>query len=204
MGRPPDPDAAPGRVRRGPSGGRAIWVACDGPKGFAVANRLADGAFFAPTAFVDQVERLPEKAVLVFGTVLEVGEPPTSDRAKAAIGSQLAAAYHIVHERAGADAVDELPGGREWRSTIDQVPADRRHLAIHEAHLVAANARDQVIVEQGAAIAPSLMWIDETAGLAARTKAAAAQGVTEVVYQPAGTEIERELEKFAGLIERAG
>lgn len=178
-----------------------ILIAADGPKGFSVANALGDGAFFAPTPHVEEVSALKTKALLIFGTVLDDGEKSTSNRAKDAFGSQLAAAYHIVYERMGSDAVDALPGGLKWRDSTTQIPDELRHLAIHEGHLVAPNERDAVIVSDGAENAPNLMWIDQAGRLRDKVAELDDLGVTEVVFQPGGNDIDRELRAFATLVD---
>lgn len=178
-----------------------ILIAADGPKGFAVANELGDGAFFAPTPHVTEVADLATKALLVFGTVLDDGESVTSDRARDAYGSQLAAAYHIVFERMGSDAVDALPGGRQWRESVGDIPTELQHLAIHEGHLVTPNERDAVIVREGSANAPNLMWVDDAPKLRKKVDELVDLGVTEVVFQPGGSDIARELRAFTDLVD---
>jgi 5,10-methylenetetrahydromethanopterin reductase len=78
------------------------------------------------------------------------------------------------------------------------VPADERHLAIHDLHLVGVNDRDRAIVSPelitmlGAAYRPE--------ELRERVAALEVGGLTEVAYQPAGTDIPRELEAFASAL----
>ncbi|MDV6247454.1 LLM class flavin-dependent oxidoreductase [Rhodococcus opacus] len=179
-----------------------IWIAADGPKGFAVANKWGDGAFFAPTPHAKAVEDLPMKSLLAFGTVLDDGESPTSARAVDAYSAQLAAIYHIAYERGGVAAVDSLPGGSEWRRAIESIGPEYRHLAIHEGHLVAPNERDQVIVREGVSVAENLLWIDTADRLRERVEAMEDEGITELVFQPGGSDIVRELEAFSSLMTR--
>ena len=188
-----DPTCAPPRPIEVP-----ILIGADGPKGLAVAAELGDGVFSAgvpqPGASSDW------RALLAFGTVLDDGEPVTSERAKAAYGPGLAVAYHAVYERGGAAAVDGLPGGSTWREAIEATPAAERHLAIHEGHLVAVNERDRGFLDAAAPLATAFTMTGTAAEVRGRVEAAAAAGVTELAFQPAGPDIERELRAFAAAV----
>jgi len=86
-----------------------------------------------------------------------------------------------------------VPGGPEWKAMIEEVPEATRHLAVHDQHLVGVNDHDRPFLGPelliGAAFTP--------AQLRERLDRFADQGVTEVVYQPAGPDIERELAVYA-------
>jgi 5,10-methylenetetrahydromethanopterin reductase len=175
-----------------------ILIGADGPKGLAVAEELGDGVF---SAAVPQPGATAEwRALLSFGTVLDEGEPVTTPRARAAYGPGLAVAYHAVYERGGAAAVDSLPGGATWRAAIEAVAPERRHLAVHEGHLVAANARDELVLEGAAALAPAFTLTGTAAEVRERVDALAAAGVTELAFQPAGPDIARELRTMAAAV----
>ncbi|HEX2171048.1 MAG TPA: 5,10-methylene tetrahydromethanopterin reductase, partial [Dehalococcoidia bacterium] len=88
-----------------------------------------------------------------------------------------------------------LPGGEAWRRRVEQVPLRTRHLATHARHLIGLNDLDQGVVT-GDVLRALGVGLDAT-GWQARLKASEAAGVTEVVYQPAGPDIERELRAFA-------
>jgi len=105
--------------------------------------------------------------------------------------------YHAAYERGGAAAVDALPGGRRWRETIESYPAAERHLAIHEGHLVKANARDEPHVADLIPLASAASLVGTAQQVSERVAGLGALGVTELVYQPAGSDIERELRVFA-------
>jgi 5,10-methylenetetrahydromethanopterin reductase len=177
----------------------SFLVAADGPKGFAVANDVADGVFFGGTPQCEAVPDIPWRALIAFGTVLDDGESPSSQRARAAVASQLVEVYHVIYELGGADAVDEHPGGRAWREGIERIPEPVRHLEMHEGHLVRPNAHDGAILDEGADHAPALLWIDTAPNLRRRIDELAAAGVTEVAFQPSGPDLVRELEAFAAL-----
>ena len=77
------------------------------------------------------------------------------------------------------------------------MPAERRHLAIHEHHLVELNERDRQAWPEAAQMVRPIT----TTGTAAELRDRLAQleeeaGVTEVAYQPAG-DIPTELARFA-------
>lgn len=171
-----------------------ILIGGEGPKGLAVAAELGDGVFGRPNAPVP--ESLTWRAMLAFGTVLDPGESVDSVRALDAYGAGLALSYHYAYER-GAGAVDQLPGGKKWRQAVEAVPEGSRHLAIHEGHLTRPNAIDQTVVTQSAPRAPKLTLTGTPDEVRIRVRRMAEHGVTELAYQPAGSDIPRELEAFA-------
>jgi 5,10-methylenetetrahydromethanopterin reductase len=181
-----------------------ILIAADGPKGLAVATELGDGVFSAAVPQPDAVIAADWRALLSFGTVLDEGEELTSPRVVDAAGPGAVVMYHAIYERGGAAAVDGLPGGRGWREAVEVHPANERHLAIHEGHLVRANARDKPYVADLIPMASAGALTGTTEVVAARVRDLAAAGVTEVAYQPAGSDIERELRAFASATGIAG
>lgn len=172
-------------------------IGADGPKGLAVAAELGDGVFSAAVPQPDAVHAADWRALLSFGTVLDEGEDVTSARVADAAGPGAVVMYHAIYERGGAAAVDGLPGGQGWRAAIEAQPADERHLAIHEGHLVRANARDEPHVADLIPMASAASLTGTPDQVAAWVQDLAAVGVTEIAYQPAGSDIERELRAFA-------
>ena len=138
----------------------AVLIAADGPRGRAVAAGLGDGVLTtrAPRATRRRAPAGPgsRQVLLTFGTVLDEGEDATSPRAVAAAGPALAAAYHAIYESKGADGVDRLPGGSEWREAVEAVEPPRRHLAIHDGHLIALSPHDQALLERAAPLLTEL------------------------------------------------
>jgi 5,10-methylenetetrahydromethanopterin reductase len=173
-----------------------ILIGAEGPKGLAVAAELGDGVFSAAVPQPDAVNLTDWRALLCFGTVLDDGEELTSARAVDAAGPGAVVLYHAVYERAGA-AVDNFPGGQGWRAAVEAFPEDERHLAIHAGHLVQANPRDEPYVAELIPLASSMALTGTAEHVAEKIAGLAEQGVTEIVYQPAGSAIERELEAFA-------
>jgi 5,10-methylenetetrahydromethanopterin reductase len=82
---------------------------------------------------------------------------------------------------------------------VERVPADVRHLHLHEGHLVAVPARERALLDPGVGAATFTGTADE---LRARWRALETAGATELAYAPAGPDVERELRamaKVAGL-----
>jgi 5,10-methylenetetrahydromethanopterin reductase len=177
---------APGRPIEVP-----ILVAASGPKGVAAAKAVGDGVFFGgqPSAAAGEFSHV---ALLTFGTVLDEGEDATSERVVAAAGHSAAVSLHAMYEWAPA-ALAGVPRGPEWKAMIEEVPEATRHLAVHDLHLVGVSDHDRPFVgpELLAAVAFTPAQVRE------RLDRFADQGVTEVVYQPAGPDIDRELATFA-------
>ncbi len=165
-----------------------------GPKGAAVARELADG-LFATLALPEFAKEFSSVSYLFWGTVLDDGEDPRSERVRAAAGPGLALAYHGTYELRAP--LSELPGGTQWQEVIERTVASERHLAVHEQHCVGLNAADQAAWDAGGYALLEQATVSGTAGqVAARLSDLAAAGVTELVYQPCGPDIRRELETF--------
>lgn len=174
-----------------------ILIGADGPKGLAVAAELGDGVFSAAVPQADAAQVSDWRALLCFGTILDDDEELTSPRVLDAAGPSAALLYHGMYERLGAAGVDGLPGGPAWRQKIEAYPADERHLAIHDGHLIRPNADDEPYLAELMPIASSMTLTATAAQLPDKIAGLAALGVTEIAYQPAGSDIERELTAFA-------
>jgi 5,10-methylenetetrahydromethanopterin reductase len=166
-----------------------ILVAANGPKGLEVARELGDGVMGILGGNPD----FAWSALLAFGTVLDPGESPDSERALAAAGPGLTVVYHGMYE-ADPESVDGLPGGADWRAELERVPEHSRHLAIHEGHFVEVTPRDRPLLS-GEGLT-GFTWTGDAATLHARLEATAASGATELLYGPMGPDIERELRAF--------
>ena len=176
-----------------------ILVAADGPKGQDVARRLGDGVFRASRP--KEPSRWPWQALIVYGTVLDDEADVHSERVIDAAGPSLAAGFHAAYER-GADAVDAFPGGREWRSMIETVPAETRHQVLYEGHLHELMERDRPAVLEAASLLPKLTFTGTPDTLRARVERLEELGVTELVWQPAGSDIPGELRRMASALMR--
>lgn len=172
-----------------------VIVGALGPKGHAVARELGDG-LFATLSLPDFAREYPWVSFLVLGTILEEGEDADSERVRAAAGPGTALAIHGAYEMKGP--VGELPGGAEWLAVVEQVPEAERHLRVHEQHLVGLNDADAAAWASGARSLLAAVTMSGTRDeVGMRLASLAEQGVTEIVYQPAGPDVRRELEAFA-------
>jgi 5,10-methylenetetrahydromethanopterin reductase len=169
-----------------------ILVAANGPRGLQVAKELGDGVM---TIGSGQPE-FDWCAVLAFGTVLDDGEQPTSPRALEAAGPALTVVYHGMYE-ANPTTVDGLPGGPEWRETLEKLPESVRHLTVHEDHLVRVTERDAPLLD-GHTLA-AFTWTGSSHQLRVRLDELEAAGATEILYAPMGPDIPRELAAFAAM-----
>ncbi|MGI8332503.1 LLM class flavin-dependent oxidoreductase [Actinomadura scrupuli] len=163
-------------------------VGAQGPKGTAVARELADGVFGTPVP----VRGFDWSAVLTFGTVLADAEDPGSERVVAAAGH---AAGVLLHFAAEFGRLELVPGGRRWAEAYEQASPETRHLLMHKGHLCAVNEHDRPFITaellSGLGLALTAKgWREKLAELEQA-------GATEVVYQPAGPDIPRELAAFA-------
>lgn len=171
-----------------------IILSAFGPKGIGVAESLgAEGIMnlFTPA------EGFDERVQMVNGTVLDEGESVTDARAAAAIGPWYVITYHAFHQAAGA-AVDDLPGGAEWRAGIEaERPDGQRHLSVWEGHATHLTERDGPLMEASGEAIVGMSWVGDAAAIRARVEGAAAEGVTDVMYTPAGPDVAREMRAFA-------
>jgi 5,10-methylenetetrahydromethanopterin reductase len=171
-----------------------ILISALGPKGVAVATELADGLFTA-TGQTSFASRFDWAALAAHGTVLADGERLDSVRVQAAAGPGNAVAYHAAYEFGGD--VTALPGGDVWLDTINQTPPEERHLAVHDQHLVGLNRADIAAWAAGSWKAIPQTTLTGTAhDIGRRIREIAAQGITEIIYQPTGPDIPEELDAF--------
>src|SRR4051794_36290259 len=178
-----------------------VIVGALGPKGAAVARELGDG-LFVTLAMPEFAKEFPWVSFLFWGTVLEDGEDPASERVRAAGGPGLALAYHGAYEFGGS--LEELPGGAEWRAVVDRTPLEERHFAVHEQHCVGLNEADDAAWDAGGHAMLEEATMSGTADqLRERLAGLADHGVTELVFQPCGPDTRRELEAFMATAQSA-
>lgn len=166
-------------------------IAAAGPKGIQVAHNIGQGVFASAP-----IPGFARSVLLAMGTVLLDGESPGSERAIAAAGHAAAVGLHWATE---FDAVDSLPGGRQWAAAYDSVPTRERHLALHDQHLIAVNDRDRAFVTGEMLAAQKLAQTPDA--WKQQLQRFERAGVTEIAYQPAGPDIPGELERFARLVQ---
>jgi 5,10-methylenetetrahydromethanopterin reductase len=171
-----------------------VIIGALGPKGAAVARELGDG-LFATLTLPDFATEFSWVSYLFWGTVLDEGEAPDSDRVRAAAGPGLALAYHGAYEF--DTPLSELPGGAEWQAVIEGTLPNERHLAVHDQHCVDLNEADAAAWTAGGHALLEQATVSGTADqVAARLSELESGGVTELVFQPTGPDIRRELEAF--------
>lgn len=164
-----------------------LWLSVFGPRGAALAAEVADGIIGPPHP------TLPA-AMLVSGTVLAPGEDPGSDRVREAIGPWRVGDWHNAYAKGGAEAVDALSGGRDWREALEALaPEDERHLLTFEGHVTHLPDRDRRLLEH---IDLRTMVGDE-ARIGRGLTRLAEIGLHEVIYTPSGPDTARELRTFA-------
>jgi 5,10-methylenetetrahydromethanopterin reductase len=171
-----------------------IAISATGPKGLGVARELGDG-LFSVNEETSGARDFSWAALTVHGTVLAEGESLNSPHVMAAAGPGNALAYHFLYE-AGQD-VRNLPGGEQWRESIERTDSQDRHLAIHEQHLVGLNEADRAAWRAGSWEAvPRTTFTGTPERLRHRLAEVAEAGVAELIYQPSGPDIPAELEAF--------
>jgi 5,10-methylenetetrahydromethanopterin reductase len=171
-----------------------ILIGAEGPKGFAVASELGDGVM-GSTPVVDAPAGL-WRVTVGGGTVIGENESANDERVLQAAGHGIALLYHAVYEHQGADAVDGFPGGKAWRTALEDVEPERRHLSTHENHLVSLSDRDREALREGWPALMSMSFTGSAGELRERLAGLEASGVTDFAYQPAGPDIPGELERM--------
>ncbi len=165
-------------------------IAAAGPKGIAAAHEIGDGVFGAPAP----IPGFDWSVALTFGTVLREGEDAGSARVLAAAGHAAPVLFHFAMEN---KLLAIIPNGEAWAAAYASVPEAKRHLALHDRHLIAINDRVRPFItgallkQQGFALTRT-EWRDRIATLEA-------EGATEIAYQPAGSDIAGELEALASV-----
>ena len=175
-----------------------------GPKGAEVSERLGADGLITMFDVTPQQQQFKRRPVVVTGTVLDPGEQITDERVRAAVGPVWALRFHFAWTRQGARAVLPMTGGREWVDVIGRVPEHERHLAIHDGHLLDLNAADTAAWNAGGHASVTQLTLtgssqDVTAGIAGLIH----KGATEIMLQPVGPDIPRELERFMVAARRA-
>jgi 5,10-methylenetetrahydromethanopterin reductase len=176
--------------------GIPILIGATGPKGRDLARRLGHGVL-AATQLDPALAEFSDVSFLYHGTVRDDDETPTDEHQRATTGPGFALIYHSAYEFAGSAAMETLPGGRQWLAVINTHPDNERHLGVHTGHLIAMNDADHAAWDAGgAAIADQLTISGTTSEVARRLDELAEQGVTELIYQPAGPDIPGQLERM--------
>lgn len=170
-----------------------IRVAAHGPKGYAVADRSADGIVTnldhhsANTGPSDMSQVL----ALFYGTVVGDDEPWDSDRVVDATGPCAAFQLHI----GGEGLVGGTPEWKAYTDAIEAIDPRKRHLETHRGHLIEVTDLERPLINadlvKNATGSGTMSQMRETlAGIEA-------SGVQGVLYGPMGPDIPHELAAFA-------
>ncbi|WP_102418571.1 LLM class flavin-dependent oxidoreductase [Mycobacterium sp. 4858] len=174
-----------------------LLVAATGPKGAGVAKRLGADGLISMFDVVPGQSDFIRAVVATMGTVLDEGEDLAGERVRSVVGAPWAAAYHFIYVTKGADAVRGMPGGSAWLGVIEKVPQRLRHLHIHQGTMVEMNDADLAGWRAGGYASVPSVTLSGTAETVGKAVAAMAQaGATEIVIEPSGPDIPRELDRF--------
>jgi 5,10-methylenetetrahydromethanopterin reductase len=171
-----------------------VVIGALGPKGAAVARELADGLYIT-LALPEFAKEFSRVSYLFWGTIRDDGEEPGSERVRAAGGPGWALAYHGAYEF--GTPLEDLPGGAEWKAVVERTAPEERHFAVHEQHCVGLNEADATAWEAGGHQILDEVTVSGTADqVRERLAGLSEHGVTEIVFQPCGPDVRRELEVF--------
>lgn len=110
-----------------------------------------------------------------------------------AIGPWRVLDWHNAYAHGGAEVVDTLPGGREWRESLESLaPADSRHLLTFEGHVTHLTPRDRSLLEH----IDHTTMVGDADSIRLSLAQLAAAGFREVIYTPSGPDAARELTAF--------
>ena len=176
-----------------------LLLSAMGPKGLEITSELIESGICTGLIGVQPLDGpWGHQVLMVSGSVLDEGESAASPRARAAIGPWYVVGYHGFWE-AFPEGVASMPGGAEWLADVEASrPEGERHLTVHEGHVTEVVGRDQRVLELAdEATLTSVGWTGDAASIREKVKHAASVGVKEVLYTPAGPDVEREMRAFA-------
>jgi 5,10-methylenetetrahydromethanopterin reductase len=124
-------------------------VAANGPKGVEVARELGDGLIYGgdlanvPTGF--DTLWMPAGAI-----VLDEGDSRSSAVVQDTARIMFSLRYHLAYEGFSKPPVpvQQLPYGDDWLGTLQALPAEVRHLAVHDQHTVGINDHDRDFIDR--------------------------------------------------------
>jgi len=173
-----------------------VVISALGPKGNKVVQALGDG-LYSTLQLPDFAGDYDWSAYLAWGTVLDDDESNDSEHARAAGGPGWALSLHGAYEFGGPNAVRELPGGEQWMDVVNRSPTGEEHLAVHAQHCVGLNDADQAAWDAGGNVTLRDVTLSGTrAQVREKLDELSERGVSEIVIQPCGPDIRRELERF--------
>ncbi|MEX1217457.1 MAG: LLM class flavin-dependent oxidoreductase [Acidimicrobiales bacterium] len=176
-----------------------LLLSAMGPKGLDITRDLVERGVCSGLIGVQPVEGAwGHQVLMVSGSVLDKGESASSDRAKAAIGPWYVVGYHGFWE-AFPEGVAGMPGGAEWLADVEASrPEGERHLTVHDGHVTEVVGRDRAVLDLAEeATLAGVGWTGDAVSISERLTQAENQGVTEILYTPAGPDVAREMRAFA-------
>lgn len=182
-----DEDAPPRPLRT------PILLASEGPKTLKIASEYCDGVVSLQSPRPGQ----DWAAVIISGTVVADDDPDGNERILTHAGPGAAINYRALLAMRGPQAVDQLPGGREYRKAMERHPVDRRHLFAWSQHVTGVTPEEATILTPETV--RQLTFTGSPEELRKRLDALEAAGATEAIYQVAGPDIPGDLEAFANM-----
>lgn len=176
-----------------------LLLSAMGPKGLSITAELIESGVCRGLMGVQPSEGpWGHQVVMVSGTVLDDGESADSERARSAIGPWYVVGYHGCWE-AAPEFLPAMPGGAEWQADVESArPEGERHLTVHEGHVTEVFGRDQVVLDLAdEATLAGVGWTGDRASIRDKVDHASNLGVKEILYTPAGPDVEREMRAFA-------
>lgn len=169
----------------------ALWVAAHGPKGFAVASRVADGVITNPTHGGGSIPFDGFYGLSYYGTVLDPGESFDDRAVIERVGPGAALALHMGPHGPLAGTEEEVG----FTGQINALPEEDRLIATHQGHLIALSDLDRQYVTGNVVRDGTLSGT--AAHIRASLDAFEQSGASRFCYTPVGPDIPRELEAFA-------
>lgn len=168
-------------------------VAAQGPKGMEIARTLCDGVISAGSP----AQGFKWASVLLMGTVVPDDGKIDPDYLMQAAGHAAAAAYHATYHNdpAKRPIFSQLPNAGQWAEELEKIAPERRHLVAWAKHLVGLTAEDKVTLTPD--LVRMMTFTGTSEELRGRLAALQSAGASEVIYQPAGSDIAGELKRFA-------
>lgn len=167
-----------------------LLLASQGPKGRALAHKVADGLISLGAPEPGFARCL----VSVSGTVFDDHEDEDSPRVRAAAAPLVASAYHSTYAR-DPENVRRLPNGDAWLESVERVPERVRHLSVHRGHALAIDNEHDAFIDLS--LVRRVTFSGTRDELRARLAGFEAAGATGVIFGTSGADVERELHAFA-------
>ncbi|MFE6925474.1 LLM class flavin-dependent oxidoreductase [Nocardia sp. NPDC057663] len=167
-----------------------FWIAAHGPKGLGVAERLGAGVVTSPAHGGQPVSVAGPCQLLLHGTVLDDGEDLDSPRVLDAAGPGASLALHMGQNGPLA-GMEEAIG---YEAAVASIDERRRHLELYRGHLMSPSPLDREFINGDVIERGTTTGTREQ--LARHLRRLEDAGATAVLYQPAGSDIPRELAAF--------